>query len=213
MISAQEALQRLKKGNQDFVASMRKGAPPLSDSRRTELPQVQDPFAVILGCSDARVPAEIIFNQGINDLFIVRVAGNIVAPSAAGSVEYAAALLNARLVVVLGHSHCGAVGATVDELQNHTQSPSPNLGSIIDCVRPSVEPLMKTDLRNDRDKLVDHAVRANVSASANYLRHGSALMERAIQKDGMVVVGAEYYLETGVVDFFDGLDTFPVKAA
>jgi carbonic anhydrase len=152
------------------------------------------------------VPAEIIFDQGLGDLFVIRVVGNVVAPSQVGSVEYAATALNARLVVVLGHSQCGAILATLAELQRPSESQSRNLRSLVDRVRPSVEPLLKTELRNDPDALIDHAVRANVMASANHLRHGSELLEQLIQNEGLGVVGAEYSLETGVVDFFDGLD-------
>lgn len=201
MISAREALERLRRGNAAFASSTRPGA--ALESRRNELPKDQDPFAIILGCSDARVPAEIIFNQGLGDLFVIRVAGNIVAPSQVGSVEFAAARYNASLVVVMGHSQCGAILATLEALQQPDESQSINLRSIVDRVRPSVEPLLKTEMRNNMDALVDHAVRANVSASVNHLRHGSELMERIIQSKGLAVVGAEYSLESGLVDFFD----------
>ena len=170
--------------------------------RRLELAAGQQPFAIVLGCSDSRVPAEIVFDQGLGDLFVIRVAGNIVAPSQVGSVEFAAARYGTRLVVVLGHSECGAILATLEELQQPT-SHSRNLRSIVDRVRPSVEALLATDLRNDQTALVRHAVRANIRASANHLRHGSAVLEQLIEGEGLLVVGAEYSLETGVVDFFD----------
>lgn len=147
------------------------------------------------------------FNQGLGDLFVIRVAGNIVAPSQVGSVEYAAARFGTRLVVVLGHSQCRAVLAAVDELQQPTENQSRNLRSIVDRVRPSVEVLLKTELRHDLDALVRHAVRTNVSASANHLRHGSEILEQLIQNEGLLVVGAEYSLETGVVEFFDAVET------
>ena len=203
MISAKEALERLKAGNKDFVSRMTGGGSVVSHEQQKELPQDQDPFAIILSCSDARVPAEIVFNQGLGDLFVIRVAGNIVAPSQVGSVEYAAALFNARLVVVMGHSHCGAILATLEELQRPTANQSPNLRSIVDRVRPSVEVLLKTPLRDDMETLVKTAVQANVSASVSHLRHGSALLETIIESDGLAVVGAVYSLETGVVEFFD----------
>ena len=205
-MSAQEALKRLKKGNHEFVSSMRSGTALSNSPRRAELPKDQDPFAIILGCSDARVPAEIIFNQGLGDLFVIRVAGNIVAPSQVGSVEFAAARYNTPLVVVLGHSRCGAILATLEELQQPTEDQSRNLRSIVDRVRPSVDVLLRTDLRHDLDALVQHAVRANVSASVDHLRHGSELLEQLIQNKGFAVVGAEYSLETGVVEFFDDGD-------
>ena len=150
-------------------------------------------------------PPEFVFDQGLGDLFVIRVAGNIVAPSQVGSVEYAAGQLGTRLVVVLGHSGCGAVAATLQELGRPTASRSPNLRAIVDRIRPSVEPLMETELRHDPDALARQAVRANIRASASQLRHGSAVLEGLIQRDGLLVVGAEYALETGVVDFFDGV--------
>jgi carbonic anhydrase len=177
----------------------------VSQRRRAELAASQEPFAIILGCSDSRVPAEIVFDQGLGDLFVVRVAGNIVAPSLVGSVEFAAARFNTRLVVVLGHSQCGAITATLEELTRTSETRSRNLRSIVDRVRPSVEPLLQTELARDPKALVRQAVRANIRTSANHLRHGSALLEQLIADDGLLVVGAEYSLETGMVDFFDGV--------
>ncbi|MDQ2888955.1 MAG: carbonic anhydrase [Gemmatimonadota bacterium] len=203
MISAKDALERLKRGNSEFVASTQDDNFQLSRSGRAQLPKDQNPFAIILGCSDARVPAEIVFNQGLGDLFVIRVAGNIVAPSQVGSVEFAAAKYDTPLVVVLGHTQCGAVLATLDALQRPEESQSRDLRSIVDRVRPSVEPLWQTELRNDLPTLVDHAVRANVRKSVDHLRHGSALLERLIETRGFAVVGAEYSLDTGVVKFFD----------
>lgn len=203
MISGREGLERLREGNRRFVAGIRRSGLLTSGMRRLELASGQQPFAIVLGCSDSRVPAEIVFDQGLGDLFVIRVAGNIVAPSQIGSVEFAAARYGTPLVVVLGHSECGAILATLEELQQPT-SQSRNLRSIVDRVRPSVEPLLATDLRHDPDALVRHAVRANIRVSANHLRHGSAVLEQLIEKDGLLVVGAEYSLETGVVDFFDG---------
>jgi carbonic anhydrase len=165
----------------------------------------QHPFAIILGCSDSRVPAEIVFDQGLGDLFVIRVAGNIVAPSLVGSVEFAAERFGTRLVVVLGHSNCGAILATLEELARPGEGQSPNLRSIVDRVRPSIAGLLATELRHDHDALVREAVRANIRASANHLRHGSRILEQLIHTDGLLVVGAEYSLETGMVDFFDGL--------
>src|SRR5688500_10102425 len=162
-------------------------------------------MAIILGCSDARVPAEIVFDQGLGDLFVIRVAGNIVASSQVGSVEFAAARFGTRLVVVLGHSQCGAILATLEELQQPTDYQSRNLRSIVDHIRPSVETLLATELRHDPDALVREAVRANIRASANHLRHGSEVLEQMVQNSGLLVVGAEYSLETGAVDFFDSV--------
>jgi carbonic anhydrase len=172
-------------------------------TRRYELPKEQQPFAIILGCSDSRVPAEIVFDQGLGDLFVIRVAGNIVAPSQVGSVEFAAARFGTRLVVVLGHSQCGAVLATLEQIQQPSDRQSRNVRSIVDRIRPSVEGLLKTELRHDADALVRHAVRANVLASVNQLCHGSDVLEELVERDGLVVVGAEYSLETGVVDYLE----------
>ena len=205
MIPAREALDRLREGNLRFTASLRGPDSFLSQARRAELTNIQEPFAIILGCSDSRVPAEIVFDQGLGDLFVIRVAGNIVAPSQVGSVEFAAARFGTRLVVVLGHSQCGAIAATLEELRRPTENQSRNLKAIVDRVRPSVESLLETDLRHDLDGLIKRAVRVNIRASADHLRHGSEVLEQLIQDDGLLVVGAEYSLETGVVEFFDGM--------
>ena len=205
MIPAPEALQRLRDGNRRFVSNVRSHDSLASEARRTEVAAGQEPFAIILGCSDSRVPAEIIFDQGLGDLFVIRVAGNIVAPSQIGSVEFAAERYGTRLVVVLGHSQCGAILATIDELTRPTINQSRNLHSIVDRVRPAVEPLLRTELKRDPDALVRDAVRANVCISAGHLRHGSDVLEELIDKQRLAVVGAEYSLETGLVDFFDGL--------
>ena len=204
MIPADEALERLRDGNRRFVAELGRNGELSSESRRRSLATRQQPFAIILGCSDSRVPAELIFDQGLGDLFVIRVAGNIVAPSLVGSVEFAAAKFGTRLVVVLGHSRCGAVTATLEELRRPTENQSRNLQSIVDRIRPSVEGLLATDLRDDTDALIEAAVRRNIRASADHLRHGSEVLEQLIREEGLLIVGAEYSLETGEVDFFDG---------
>jgi carbonic anhydrase len=206
MISAREALDLLVEGNRRFASGVEDRSKLLTHARRAELAKQQQPFAIVLGCSDSRVPAEIVFDQGLGDLFVIRVAGNIVAPSQVGSVEFAASRFGTRLVVVLGHSQCGAILATLEELQQPATHQSRNLRSIVDRVRPAVEGLLRTELRNDLDALVRHAVRTNVSVSANHLRHGSEVLEQLIRNDGLVVVGAEYSLETGLVDVFDGVE-------
>ena len=206
MIPAQEALKLLREGNARFASDNRSGDAETGARRRLELAEQQFPFAIILGCSDSRVPAEIVFDQGLGDLFVIRVAGNIVAPSQIGSVEFAAERFGTRLVVVLGHSSCGAIVATLEELGRNSREQSPNLRSIVNRVRPSVQPLLSTSLANDPQDLVHHAVRANIRMSADHLRHGSELLEQLIQNAGLMIVGAEYDLETGIVEFFDGLD-------
>ncbi len=205
MISAQEALERLREGNLRFVSDNRSYDTLTTQMQRSKLTAGQEPFAVILGCSDSRVPVEIVFDQGLGDLFVIRVAGNIVAPSQVGSVEFAAEQFGTRLVVVLGHSRCGVIQATLEELKRPSKNPSRNVHSIVDRVRPYVEELMETELKYNPDLLIQHAVRANIRASANHLRHGSPVIEQLIQKEGLLVVGAEYSLETGIVEFFDGI--------
>ena len=202
-ISAQEALERLRSGNRRFVAQAG-GQQPDRPARRVELPTQSVPFATILGCSDARVPAEIVFDQGLGDLFVIRVAGNIVSPSQIGSVEFAASRFGTRLVVVLGHSQCGAVAATIEELQRPAENQSPNLRSIVDRVRPSVEGLLSTELTRDPQALMRLAVRANISVSVSHLRYSSDVLEKLIHQHGLMVVGAQYSVETGVVEFFEG---------
>ncbi|MSR13624.1 MAG: carbonic anhydrase [Gammaproteobacteria bacterium] len=204
MIPAQEALSRLREGNRRFADDLRDRDILTSETRRRALTVSQEPFAIILGCSDSRVPAEIVFDQGLGDLFVIRVAGNIVAPSQVGSVEFAASRFCTRLVVVLGHSNCGAILATLEEMGRQSNEQSRNLRAIVDRIRPSIESLIKTELSHDSEALVHEAVRANIRASANHLRHGSEILEQLIQKEGLLVVGAEYSLETGIVDFFDG---------
>ena len=206
MISAVDALVLLRDGNRRFVANQSVASAGLNPARRAALLAGQEPFAIVLGCSDSRVPAELVFDQGLGDLFVIRVAGNIVAPSQVGSVEFAAARFGTRLVVVLGHSQCGAILATLEELQQPTENQSRNLRSIVDRVRPCVEGLLKTELRHDLDALVQQAVRANVGVSVNHLRHSSEVLEQLIQNHSLLVIGAEYSLETGVVEFFDGAE-------
>ncbi|MGI9039181.1 MAG: carbonic anhydrase [Gemmatimonadota bacterium] len=204
MATATEALQLLRAGNRRFVDNVGTRLDATA-ARRDELVDGQDPFAIILGCSDARVPAEIVFDRGLGDLFVIRVAGNIVAPSQVGSIEFAAEKFGTRLVVVMGHSMCGAILATIEESRRPTESRSANLRSIVDRIWPSVAPLMATDLRDDPEELTRQAVRANIRASADHLRHGSEILEALIREDQLLVVGAEYSLETGVVEFFDGV--------
>jgi carbonic anhydrase len=202
MISARDALERLKEGNRRFVADSLSREGLGLHARRTELATGQEPFAVILGCSDSRVPVEIVFDQGLGDLFVIRVAGNIVAPSLIGSVEFAAQRFGTRLVVVLGHSRCGAVLAALEE-GPPAEGQSRNLNSIVERVRASIAESNVADSSTDPDDRVRRAVRANIRSSARQLRHGSEVIERLEREDGLVVVGAKYSLESGIVDFFD----------
>ena len=203
MIPADEALERLRDGNRRFVAELGRNGELSSESRRRSLATRQQPFAIILGCSDSRVPAELIFDQGLGDLFVIRVAGNIVAPSQIDSVEFSAVLHRARLVVVLGHTQCGAILSTIEALNQPADDQARKLRSIVDRVRPSVEMLMETEVGKNRDELIRHSVRNNIRMSVNQLRRGSAALEHLIEHEGLRVVGAEYSLETGVVEFFN----------
>lgn len=203
MLTAEEALDLLKNGNQRFVHGETNHTKLLTHQQRAEMAQSQEPFAIVLGCSDSRVPAEMVFDQGLGDLFVIRVAGNIVAPSQVGSVEFAAESFHCPIVIVLGHTHCGAIHSTIEALRNPDKTSSANLMSIVNRVRPSVEILMQTELKDDLEKLSVHAIRSNVFASVNQLRHGSAVLEGLIAQGKLKVVGAEYSLETGEVTFFD----------
>lgn len=204
MVPALDALARLQEGNARFVSGVESRRQLSSEARRNELVERQEPFAIILGCSDSRAPAEIVFDQGLGDLFVIRVAGNIVSPSQVGSVEFAAERFGTRLVVVLGHSSCGAVTATLEELERPPDRRSPNLRPIVDRIRPAVEGLLESEAADDRKTLLERAIRANIRASADHLRHASSILEQLIQSNGLLVVGAEYSLETGRIDFFDG---------
>jgi len=203
MINAKDALERLQNGNQRFVTEMSQQSELASERRRHKLVEGQHPFAVILGCSDSRVPAEIVFDQGLGDLFVIRVAGNIVAPSQLGSIEFAVETYGTPLVVVLGHTHCGAIQATLDSLKNPEAQPSHNLNSIVSRIRPALETLVETELQHDESELVRYAVRANIRTSVSQIRYSSPILEKYIQSGSLKVVGAQYSLETGIVDFLE----------
>ena len=215
-IAATAALERLRTGNRRFVDDMRRDAGATRE-RRSALTAGQEPFAIVLGCSDSRVPAEIVFDQGLGDLFVIRVAGNIVAPSQVASIEFAAARFGTRLVVVLGHSQCGAILAALEELERPQEMRSEMFRAIVDRVRPAVEEVLAAHPERgagtartggpgpDASGIVCEAVRANVRRSVDLLKHGSSLVERMVATEGLLVVGAEYSLETGVVEFFDGV--------
>ena len=203
-VTARDALAKLREGNARFAADARGTGTLVTAARLAKLTAAQEPFAIVLGCSDSRVPVELVFNQGPGDLFVIRVAGNIVAPSLIGSVEFAAARFGTRLVVVLGHSSCGAIQATIEELHRPTVNQSPNLKAIVDRIRPGVERLVQEARTDDGTGAVEHAaMTANVRASVEQLRHGSAIIENLIAGHGLVVTGAWYSLETGKVEFLD----------
>jgi carbonic anhydrase len=203
MITANEVIKRLQEGNLRFASGARSIDSIAKKTNRADFTNGQAPLAIILGCSDSRVPAEIIFDQGLGDLFVIRVAGNIVAPSQVGSVEFAAVRFGTPLVVVLGHSRCGAVMATIEELERPTEQQSSNVLSIVNRIRPSVEPLFSTELRSDPHKLLESSIKANILASTNHLTHGSQILEDMVQNGKLKIIGAEYSIETGLVHFFD----------
>ena len=205
MITADDALARLREGNRRFVSGVRSIDTLVKQMPNAGFTEGQTPFAIILGCSDSRVPAEIIFDQGLGDLFVIRVAGNIVAPSQIGSVEFAAQRFGTPLVVVLGHTMCGAVMATLDTMAAPLTTQSSNLLSIVNRIRPTVEPLFETELARHPEQLLQAAIRANILAATNHLRHGSQILEQLIQQGGFTIIGAEYSLETGAVEFFAGI--------
>src|SRR5512146_1794298 len=175
-LSAREAVARLVMGNRRYMQNVRSVDSLMSHSRRDL--ETQRPFAIILGCSDSRAPAEVVFDQGLGDLFVIRVAGNIVAPSQIGSVEFAAERFGTRLVLVMGHSSCGAIDAALEAVQSKAGPKSRGLMSIVDRVRPSIEALVKTDLANDPPRLKREAIRANVRTSVTQLRASSQIIER-----------------------------------
>lgn len=203
-VPAAEALQRLQDGNARFVDGDRCIDTYMRHTKFDEHLAGQAPFAIVLGCSDSRVPVEIIFDVGLGDLFVIRVAGNIVAPSLIGSIELAADKFGARLVVVLGHTGCGAVDVTLDAMQDIETVESGGVYDIVERIRPAIAAVLEEDNTDNRNALMRKAVRANVHASVDALRHGSETLERLIENDGLMIAGAEYSLESGLVRFFDG---------
>ena len=206
MVSAQEALELLKKGNYRHVSGMRFRSVLSMGRRRRQTRFEQSPYAIILGCSDSRVPPEIIFDKSLGDLFVVRVAGNVAGISQIGSIEFAVQRLGASLIVVLGHTECGAVRATFEEVERPAEHLSPGLSSIMDCIRPLVEALPDCDRRPDNSESVESVVRANIRAVTTQLQQTSHVLGQFIRDEGLRVIGAEYSLETGIVDFFEGLE-------
>jgi carbonic anhydrase len=203
MISADVALERLREGNRRFVSDEVSEETLASREHRAGAASPQNPFAIVLACSDSRVPTELIFDRGIGDLFVIRVAGNIVAPSQIGSIEYAAKQFNTRLVVVLGHSNCGAIIATLQELALKDSHRSPNLRAIVDRVRPALGPVLEDGWDVDDEAVIATCVRANIRASVEKLRHGSLILERLIEAGDLKIIGAEYSIETGNIEFFE----------
>ncbi len=197
------ALRRLVAGNTRFVNGVRSLGALASPLQRGELAAGQSPFAIVLSCSDSRVPAELVFDQGIGDLFVIRVAGNVVAPSGVGSAEFAAATFGTRLIVVLGHSSCGAVAATLEVLRGESTVPSDNIRDIVDRIRPSAQTVLELGKARAPDEQLADAVRANVRHAVDHLRQGSRILEQMVRDGQVVILGGVYDLATGRVEFLD----------
>jgi carbonic anhydrase len=207
-LSPLAATKRLLEGNQRFCDGK-----PVAESRTfsSELAErPQRPFAIVLGCSDSRTPVEILFDQGFGDLFVVRIAGNVVAPSVVGSIEFAASQFGTRLVVVLGHTRCGAIAATTHALHTGDGPESRNIRSITDRIAPHIESAVRASgAAVSEPDVLRELMRINIRASADHLRHGSRLLEELVLAGRLAVVAADYELETGRVRFFDGMPSHP----
>jgi carbonic anhydrase len=198
---ALEVLQSLRDGNERFVSNVRSIEAMASQSRRAALAAQQSPGAVVLTCSDSRVPAEIVFDCGLGELFVVRVAGNVVAPSLLGSVEFAVATFGTPLVIVMGHTNCGAIKATVEALEHRREAPSPGIQDIVERITPAVRAVVQRG--GSREAVITAAGHANIHASAERLRRESAILADRVARGELMIVPAEYSLETGRVEFFD----------
>lgn len=195
--NASEALARLKTGNQRFIDDKPRHIHEKS-SWRSLLVETQKPFATVVGCSDSRVPPELIFDVGFGDLFTIRLAGNIIQEDVLGSIQYAVAHLHTPLVVILGHEGCGAVAATLEEMLNKPKEPE-HIESLIQSIKPGLD---KLDLKQNHDTLMHAAVKANVRWSMNELLRLPET-KRALAAKRVTLVGAVYELSTGRVRFLD----------
>lgn len=197
------ALRRLIAGNERYRNDLRSVNSLASQLLRGDMTEGQSPFAIVLSCSDSRAPAEILFDVGVGDLFVIRVAGNIVAPSGIGSVEFAAATFGTRLIVVMGHSGCGAVKATLDVLQGEDTVVSDNLRDIVNRIRPSARTVLELTPGRPREEQLAAAVRANVRLAVDRLRRGSTILEELADSRQIAIVGAVYHLADRRVELFD----------
>ncbi len=203
MSTASETLARLKEGNARFCACANKAG--IESAARAALADGQSPSAVILGCADSRVSPELAFDQGLGELFVVRVAGHVVAAAALESVELAVEQLGAKLVVVLGHTGCAAVRATLAEVQSPGTPAAEKLSAVIHHIKPPVEAVLSLRPEADQAAMMQESVRANIRHAAGQLREDSAVISTLVESGEVLVVGAEYSLETGAVEFIDGL--------
>ena len=202
-MNADKALKQLKDGNLRYIEAEINGEKIDRTVVQHEVLLTQKPSAIILGCSDSRVPAEAVFDQGVGDLFIVRIAGNIVAPSQIGSIEFACQQFGTQLIVVLGHTGCGAISATIGSLLGDPGEISPNLAAIVDRISPAVQPIISTVDGDDREDILNKAIRANINYSAQQLESGSEILRDLVKQKKLTIVGAEYSIESGRVEFLD----------
>ena len=203
MITSAQALERLREGNRRFIARLESRNLEQEHSRRLELVGEQAPIAIVLGCSDSRVPAELVFDQGLGDLFVIRVAGNIAASSQIESIEIAAQQFGTPLVVVLGHSQCNAVTASVDEQMKPLEMRSSGVGVIVKTIQPSVRAVLDSQPGLDRQGLVCASIRENVRGAVKRIKAGSDVLVKLLDQGQLHIVGAEYSLETGAVEFME----------
>lgn len=221
MISPAEAISRLKEGNGRFIAGNMQHPHESSDDRsymaknsyenagaislgmtgeqaakrRAELTKSQHPFAIILSCSDSRVPPEIVFDEGLGDLFIVRVAGNVLNDEGLGSIEYAVDILGAHLILVLGHQSCGAVDAAMKTVAAKGKAPG-HIQSLVTAIKPVVDSMPKGDLET--------TIKANVKHVVDALRSSTPILKGKVDSGDVQVIGGYYTLDTGAVTFLDG---------
>ncbi len=192
-VSASDALAALKAGNHRYATDRSVNCNNNFD-RRAEVSGAQHPHAIVLGCSDSRVPPEVVFDQRLGDMFTVRIAGNIADPPAIGSIEYAVAHFSSPLIVVLGHQNCGAVKATIEAIEKHQSVPG-NIASLVAAIRPAVEPLV-----GKGKDVLEQAIRANVHAVAKHLLASSQILSDAVTGGKLRIVGGYYRLDNGVVE-------------
>lgn len=204
-LDASEAIQILKDGNKRFLAGQSIQTPGLSLKKLKNFAENgQIPKAIILCCSDSRAPVEMLFDQDIGDLFVIRVAGNVVAPSLVGSVEFAASTFGTNLVVVMGHTQCGAVKATLDHIEGVHTIASENIHDIVSRIKPHIFPISQIHDATYQEKLTQ-AVLTNIIASVGQLSHSSRLIEGLVSNGSMQIVGALLDLYTGEVNFLENI--------
>ena len=192
-VAPAEAISKLKEGNGRYTSGNLQH-PGQTTERRTELAKTQHPFAAIVSCSDSRVPPEIVFDQGLGDLFVVRVAGNVINDEGMGSIEYTVDHLGTRLILVLGHQSCGAVKAARETIAAKGKAPG-HIESLVRAIKPAVEATAKDDL--------DATIKANVKNVVQALRSSTPILKAKVDSGEIQVIGGYYSLDTGAVTFLD----------